>query len=130
MIAPSMVGSGTVQPPRPSSRRTRGGGARSGPPPAPRRGRMDLPPLDPRLEPAALLRRAERLPGSGKAVDGGVVGAAGKARVRLHVAVDGQRNSLRQLLHREVSAEVVRDRIEAAAVDEAGTAALGLGVMV
>ena len=58
-----------------------------------------------------------------------VEGAAGERGARPHHAAHRDRHVLGQLLHREVGAEVVRDRVEAAGVDDAGAGVLGGGVV-
>jgi hypothetical protein len=95
-----------------------------------RRGGVDLATVGARLGAPPLLGRGKGLPGAPEAVDGGVVGATREGAARPHVAVDGERHALRQLLHREVGAEVVRNRVEAAGVDEARPGPLRFGVVV
>ena len=91
---------------------------------------MDLATGRARLGLAPLARRGERLPAAGEAVDRRVVGAAGEAGVGADEAFDLERHALGQLLDGEVRAEVVRDRVEAAAVDDPRAAAPGGRVVV
>src|SRR3954468_15183076 len=59
----------------------------------------------------------------------GLEGAAGEGASRAHEALELYRQTLRELLDGEVGAQVVRDRVEAAAVDDPGAALYGLLVV-
>ena len=55
--------------------------------------------------------------------------AAGKRGADADMTVDGDRHALGQLTHREIRAEVVRNRVESAGVHDPGTGFHGLFVV-
>ena len=76
------------------------------------------PPLRPRLDAAAREMRRAGLAHAPERVDGGVERARRRPAADAHEAAHHQRDVLRQLLHGEERAEIVRDRVEAAGMDQ------------
>ena len=83
----------------------------------------------PRLDPAPRGRRLLHLPGPRHRGHGGVEGAAGEHAAGPDDPAQRDRPARLELLHGEVGAEVVRDRVEAAGVHDPGTGALRGGVV-